>query len=66
MLSILQKKALRFAHKVYKLNKGWSAFHPNKSTCEAIYGLHNCGLVRINEYDQFRITQFGREQIPFI
>ena len=62
----LQKKALRFAHRVYKLNKGWSAFYPNKTNCEAIYGLHNCGLVKVNEFNQFKITSFGVERIPFI
>ena len=61
-----QKKALKFANRVYKLNKGWSSFAPNKITCEAIYGLHNCGLVKVNEYNQFKITKFGIEKLSFI
>ena len=66
MLNKLQKKALKFAYRVHKLNKSWHSFRPDKSTCNAIYGLHNCGLVRVNEYNQFKITNFGIEQIPFI
>ena len=59
----LQVKALNFAYRVHKLNKGWSGFYANKQTCDAIYGLHNCGLVRVNKYNQFKITQFGIEQL---
>ena len=62
----LQKKALKFANRVYNLNKGWSSFSPNKVTCEAIYGLHNGGLVKVNEHNQFKITKFGIEKLSFI
>ena len=62
MLNKLQKKALKFAYRVHKLNKSWHSFRPDKSTCDAIYGLHNCGLVKVNEYNQFKITNFGAYQ----
>ncbi len=55
----LQRKALEFAYKVYKLNKGWSGFAGDKPTVDTICGLHNGGLIQVNEHRMFSITNFG-------
>ena len=55
----LQRKALEFAYRVHKLNKGWSSFASDKPTVEAVCGLHNCGLIKVNEHRMFSITNFG-------
>jgi len=58
----LQRNALAFAYRVHSLNKGWSAFAGDKLTSNAIYGLHNCRLIKVNNHRQFKITAFGVEQ----
>ena len=55
----LQKAALKFAAKHPK----WNTFASDKPTVDAICGLHNCGLIKVNEFGQFKITQFGISRV---
>jgi DNA/RNA endonuclease YhcR with UshA esterase domain len=54
----LQKAALKFASK----HDGYHSFSDDKQTVDAICGLHNTGLVKVNEHGQFTITAFGRSK----
>ena len=55
----IQKAALKFAAKYPE----WNTFASDKPTVTAICGLHNCGLIKVNEFGQFKITQFGKDRL---
>jgi hypothetical protein len=58
-----QRKLIHFA---VKYPDKWHAFAHDYQTVGIVCACVNCGLIVLNDFNQFKITQFGKEQAPFI
>jgi hypothetical protein len=58
-----QRKLIHFAA---KYPDKWHAFAQDYQTVDIVCACANCGLIVLNDFNQFKITQFGIERAPFI
>ena len=58
-----QRKLIHFA---VKYPDKWHAFAHDYQTVGIVCACVNCGLIVLYDFNQFKITQFGKEQAPFI
>jgi len=58
-----QRKLMNFAA---KYPDKWHAFAHDHETVDIVCACANCGLIVLNDFNQFKITQFGKDRAPFI